>query len=153
MPFAHRLIHHRLSTMSYTPYTGPWTASKVRQEFFDFFLSKDHTFVHSSPTIPYDDPTLLFANAGMNQACRFLFAAYFILSLYKFKSIFLGTVDPNSEMSKWKRAFNSQKCIRAGGKHNGVSCFGTNAPLAISHVPKTLTMLAKTRIITLSLKC
>lgn len=53
--------------MSSTPYTGPWTARKVREEFFNFFKSKGHTFVPSSSTIPYEDPTLLFANAGMNQ--------------------------------------------------------------------------------------
>lgn len=58
-----------LSTMSVPRYSGPWTASQVRQQFFDYFLSKGHTFVPSSSTIPYDDPTLLFANAGMNQAC------------------------------------------------------------------------------------
>jgi alanyl-tRNA synthetase len=46
-----------------------WTASKVREEFFAFFRSKGHAFVPSSPTIPYEDPTLLFANAGMNQVC------------------------------------------------------------------------------------
>jgi hypothetical protein len=47
--------------------SGPLTASKVREEFFNYFRSRDHTFVPSSSTIPYDDPTLLFANAGMNQ--------------------------------------------------------------------------------------
>ena len=53
--------------MSTQTYDGPWTATKVRQQFFDFFRSKGHTFVASSPTIPFEDPTLLFANAGMNQ--------------------------------------------------------------------------------------
>ncbi|EEB86665.1 hypothetical protein MPER_16299, partial [Moniliophthora perniciosa FA553] len=71
----------------------PLTASKVRDEFFNYFRSREHTLVPSSSTIPYDDPTLLFANAGMNQ----------------YKAIFLGTVDPNSDLAKLKRAFNSQK--------------------------------------------
>lgn len=107
--------------MSFTPYSGPWTARKVRQQFFDYFRSKDHTFVPSSSTIPYEDPTLLFANAGMNQASQtsHLFVSVPLLTFGQYKSIFLGTVDPHSEMAKWKRAFNSQKCIRAGGKHNG----------------------------------
>lgn len=48
-------------------YTGPWTAPKVRKQFIDYFAERGHTFVPSSSTIPYDDPTLLFANAGMNQ--------------------------------------------------------------------------------------
>ena len=48
-------------------YNGPWPARRIRDEFFAYFRSKDHTFVPSSSTIPYDDPTLLFANAGMNQ--------------------------------------------------------------------------------------
>jgi hypothetical protein len=44
-----------------------WSSTKIREEFFNYFRSKDHTYVPSSSTIPYDDPTLLFANAGMNQ--------------------------------------------------------------------------------------
>ncbi|KZV82820.1 alanyl-tRNA synthetase, partial [Exidia glandulosa HHB12029] len=75
----------------HTPYTGHWTAANVRKAYFDFFEQNGHTFVRSSSTIPYDDPTLLFANAGMNQ----------------YKPIFLGTVDPNSDLSKLKRAYNS----------------------------------------------
>ena len=69
-PISSYLRLHRILTANmsnYTTYQGPWTSRRVRQQFFDYFESKAHTFVHSSSTIPYEDPTLLFANAGMNQ--------------------------------------------------------------------------------------
>jgi len=81
-------------------------ASEIRSTFLLFFESKGHTIVASSPVVPGDDPTLLFTNAGMNQ----------------FKDVFLG-----NDRRPYSRATTSQKCIRAGGKHNDLENVGYTA--------------------------
>ena len=80
------------------------TAAAIRREFLDYFAEKyKHTIVPSAPVVPHDDPTLLFTNAGMNQ----------------FKDVFLG-----QGSREYTRAVDTQKCIRAGGKHNDLEDVG-----------------------------
>jgi len=81
-------------------------SSEIRQKFLDFFASKGHTVVSSSSLVPHEDPTLLFTNAGMNQ----------------FKDVFLGF-----DKRPYTRAASSQKCVRAGGKHNDLENVGYTA--------------------------
>ena len=84
----------------------PFRSADIRKAFIDFFMSKQHTAVASSSLIPHNDPTLLFTNAGMNQ----------------FKETFLGM-----EPRDYTRAVTSQKCVRAGGKHNDLDNVGYTA--------------------------
>ncbi|MEX8547023.1 MAG: alanine--tRNA ligase [Mucilaginibacter sp.] len=79
------------------------TASQIRQQFLDFFASKQHQIVPSAPIVVKNDPTLMFANAGMNQ----------------FKSIFLG-----EEAAKFPRVADTQRCLRVSGKHNDLEEVG-----------------------------
>lgn len=80
-----------------------WTSNQIRKTFLEYFQQHNHTIVESSSLVPVNDPTLLFTNAGMNQ----------------FKDVFLG-IDRRS----YVRATTSQKCVRAGGKHNDLDTVG-----------------------------
>src|SRR6187401_1007515 len=82
------------------------TSSELRESFLAYFEGLGHRRVPSSPLVPHDDPTLLFTNAGMNQ----------------FKDVFLGR-----EQRPYVRATTSQKCVRAGGKHNDLENVGRTA--------------------------
>src|SRR4249920_1720466 len=82
------------------------TGNEIREIFLKYFEDNGHTRVRSSPLLPANDPTLLFTNAGMNQ----------------FKDVFLG-----QEKREYRRATSSQKCIRAGGKHNDLDEVGKTA--------------------------
>uniref|UniRef100_A0A182P134 Alanine--tRNA ligase n=1 Tax=Anopheles epiroticus TaxID=199890 RepID=A0A182P134_9DIPT len=86
--------------------TGP-SSQEIRQQFIDYFTVKhNHRLIRSSSLIPFNDSTIAFVNAGMNQ----------------FKNVFLGTVE-----RPCPRAVNSQKCVRVGGKHNDLSVVGTDS--------------------------
>ena len=82
------------------------SSAEIRQAFLDFFAERDHQVVASSPLVPANDPTLLFTNAGMVQ----------------FKDVFLGL-----EKRDYHRATSSQRCVRAGGKHNDLDQVGYTA--------------------------
>ena len=79
------------------------SGNQIREDFLRFFETKGHRRLHSSSLVPANDPTLLFTNAGMNQ----------------FKDVFLGV-----EKRQYTRAASSQKCVRAGGKHNDLENVG-----------------------------
>ncbi len=82
------------------------TTNQIRTKFLDYFAKNDHQIIPSSSLVPYNDPTLMFTNAGMNQ----------------FKNYFTGLEEP-----KFKRAASAQKCVRAGGKHNDLDNVGHTA--------------------------
>jgi alanyl-tRNA synthetase len=89
---------------------GLMKSNEIRQSFLNYFKSKGHEVVPSSSLVPGNDPTLLFTNAGMVQ----------------FKDLFLG-----SEVRSYARAVSSQRCVRAGGKHNDLENVGYTADITL----------------------
>ncbi|MCU1283057.1 MAG: alaS, partial [bacterium] len=85
---------------------SPQSAREIRRSFLEYFKKNGHEVVRSSPLVPANDPTLLFTNAGMVQ----------------FKDVFTGR-----EQRPYTRATSSQKCVRAGGKHNDLENVGRTA--------------------------
>ena len=93
------------------------TLNDIRSTFLDYFKKQGHEVVQSSPLVPRNDPTLMFANSGMVQ----------------FKNLFTGV-----ESRDYKRAVTAQKCVRAGGKHNDLDNVGYTCLLYTSPSPRDL---------------
>ena len=89
------------------------STDEIRQIYLDFFQEKGHTLVESASLVPSNDPTLLFTNAGM----------------VPFKDLLLGV-----EKKDYTRAVSSQRCIRAGGKHNDLDNVGYTATVSYTHL-------------------
>lgn len=85
-----------------------WSSNRVRRTFIDYFTALGYTFIQSSSIVPYEDHSLLYVNAGMNQ----------------FKPIFLGTLNPSAKRAQLRLAVNSQRCVRVGGRDKDLEQVG-----------------------------